>query len=167
MCAVLTITFVSVACAPKPELAKEIIFSSKSFYDPGPEALFVAVSGTLTGNGVGYPNNSTMIVCYDHSRECLTYTVAQIGNNQIGSLDVPVAYPVVTWSAREIVASGNGDAFQCSKLTITLVRKSETALWVQEPINQSRPECKNADTTVRKWTIEDSPSWKAIFKQTQ
>jgi len=38
----------------------------------------VYVAGTLTGEGVGYPNNSVAITCYKDGMECLTISVDQI-----------------------------------------------------------------------------------------
>jgi len=148
-----------------PQTPQDIIFAGKTFYDPGKKAAFVAVSGTLTGPGVAYENNSTLVVCYADMKECLTYSVEQIGPNQIGSLQLPISYPSLRWNEREIVAAGSADAFNCSKLTITIVRSSGTTVWVTEPINQSRPECLKANTTIKKWTLEDSPAWKVMFKK--
>jgi hypothetical protein len=80
----------------------------------------------------------------------------------VGRLDSPESYPVTKWDAHEIVATGSADSMNCRKVTISIVRKSETAVWVEEPINQSSAACKDAETRVLKWTIEDSPGWKAL-----
>jgi hypothetical protein len=50
----------------------------------------------------------------------------------------------------------------CKKTTITLDRKSKTALWVDVPINTASSLCKNADKQVRKYTIEDAPGLKRL-----
>lgn len=94
--------------------------------------------------------------------ECVTYGMRQIGPNQVGRVESPSIYPVITWAEDEVVASGDADAFHCRKLTIRIVRRSEIALWVEEPINQTSVACKDADTRLLKWTIEDSPGWKAL-----
>jgi hypothetical protein len=73
-----------------------------------------------------------------------------------------MAYPITTWNPYEVVATEDVTMFNCAKTTITLERKNEVALWVQEPVNQTRPFCKDADTKVHKWTIEDAPEWKRI-----
>jgi hypothetical protein len=41
--------------------------------------------------------------------------------------------------------------------------KTQTALWVQEPINTAKPHCQTADSNVRHWTIEESLGWKRIY----
>ena len=38
-------------------------------------------------------------------------------------------------------------------------------LTVEEPINQTKPTCKNTDTNIRKYSIEDSPAWQAMRKR--
>ena len=152
-------------CKELQKPPQQIIFPSKTFFDGEQIGGYVYVAGTLTGEGLAYPNNTTVIACYAKRRECLTYSVEQIGPNQIGHVDAPLDYPVIKWDAYEIVASGTGDAGPCSKVTISIVRKAETALWVTEPINQSRSQCKNANTKILKWTIEDSPGWAAIFRK--
>ena len=48
----------------------------------------------------------------------------------------------------------------CSRITITLDRKTQTVLWVETPINQTAIACKNADDTVRKATLETSLYWR-------
>ena len=144
---------------------QQIIFDSKAFFDSAQTAVAdgeVYVAGTLTGPGIGYPNNSTAITCYKDRKECFTYSVAQIGPNQIGRLDSPMRFPITKWDAHEVVARGTGDAVECSVVTITIDRKSETALWVTESINQTRVQCRDANTKLLKWTIEDPPAWKAI-----
>jgi hypothetical protein len=47
--------------------------------------------------------------------------------------------------------------------TIFLERKTQTALWVQEPTNTAKPQCQAADSNVRHWTIEESLGWKRIY----
>lgn len=142
---------------------QQIVFAPKAFFDGG-QSGYVYIAGTLTGAGIGYENNTTVIVCYADRKECLTYSVQQIGRNQVGRLDAPIIYPVIKWDDHEVVATETGDVAACNKVTISIERKSETALWVTEPINQSRAQCKNANTKILKWTIEDSPAWKAMSK---
>jgi len=96
--------------------------------------------------------------------ECLTYMVEQIGPNQVGRLDAPTIHPVTKWDAYEIVAVDDVDLMHCRRVTISIVRKSETAVWVEEPINQSRAECKDAETKILKGTIEDSRAGRLLHK---
>lgn len=143
-----------------PHQSPQIIFDRKKFFESGDEYVYMA--GTLTGDGLGYPNNSVAVWCYKDRMECQTYSIEEIGPNQIGRLDTPASYPVIKWSAFEIVASGPADAVDCRKLTINIERKSETSVWVEEPINQASAACKSADSRVLKWTIEDSRFWRDI-----
>jgi hypothetical protein len=72
-----------------PQTPQDIIFAGKTFYDPGKKAAFVAVSGTLTGPGIAYENNSTLVVCYADMKECLTYSVEQIGPTKSAAFSFP------------------------------------------------------------------------------
>ena len=49
----------------------DIIFSRKTFVD-NPEILggFVSISGTLTGDGLAYTNNTINVSCYRDRTEC-------------------------------------------------------------------------------------------------
>jgi len=160
----LLIASMVLGCTDK-DAKQNITFAPKAFYDSGKAFENVYMAGTLTGPGVAYENNSTVVACYKDRMECLTYSIEQIGPNQVGRLDAPVFYPVTKWNESEIVATDAGEAIGCRKDTITISRKSESALWVVEPINQTHPECKNATNSVLKWTIEDSPGWKALSKK--
>jgi hypothetical protein len=52
----------------------------------------VNISGTPTGNGVSYPNNTSNISCYSESRICRVSSVEQIGFDQIGRMGSPISY---------------------------------------------------------------------------
>ena len=163
----LAILLLAVGC--KKELEQQIVFAPKAFYDSSQTTGegYMYVAGTLTGDGVAHKNNTVAVTCYKDRMECLTYSVEQIGPNQVGRLDAPTSYPVTKWDAYEIVATAAGDAgVDCRKVTISIVRKSETVVWIEEPINQSRAACKDADTRLLKSTIEDPPGWKALHGNT-
>jgi hypothetical protein len=144
---------------------QDIIFAAKVFYDSAKTKGdgFVYIGGTLTGEGVANKNNTVMIACHNDRKECLFSSVDQIGPNQVGRLGAPDPYAITTWTPDEIVATGYY-ASDCRKITINLDRKSESVVWVEEPISQPRAACKNADTKTYKWTIEDPPFWKALRK---
>jgi hypothetical protein len=134
-----------------------IIFARKAFGDH--EQLgWIYVAGTLAGSGLGYPNNTCAITCYKDRGTCFINQVWQIGPNQVGRLETPMEYPITKWNSYEIVATEPDSPVQCVKTTITIVRKSETVLWVQEPVNQTEVTCKDSDTALYKWTIEE-PEW--------
>jgi hypothetical protein len=145
-----------------PDKQPGMIFGIKVFYDSAKTTgdRFVSIRGTITGDGIGYKYNTSSIFCDKGLMECLVYSIEQIGPNLLGSLDGPMSYPIIKWDAYEIIAtSGDND---CRKVTISLERKTETALWVEEPINQTRVACKNSENKIYKYTIEDPPFWKAL-----
>ena len=146
----------------------DITFDRKFYFDTaetmGDEGL-VSMSGTLAGDGLGYKNNTINISCYKDLMECLITQLEQIGPHQVGSLRSPDFYKITKWDAFEIVSVDDFGPTACVKVTVSVERKSKTALWVQEPMNQARAFCKNADTKIYKWTIEDSLFWQRIDKQ--
>jgi hypothetical protein len=133
-----------------------IIFAPKNYYD---SEQLVAISGTLTGPGMAYPNNTYSIGCYQDLKECWVTSVEAISGQQIGRMDAPYAYDIRSWTKSEVVA-GYDAPFGCFKTTVTISRTTKEALWVEEPINQAKPFCKDAENKVRKFSIEDSPGWK-------
>jgi hypothetical protein len=140
-----------------------IIFDTKSFNDTGPTDFgddVVSIAGTLTGDGVANKNNSVSVTCYQDRMECLIYSIAQIGPNQVGRLDMPNIFPITNWNSDKILAVESGDTVACRKGTINIQRKTKTAVWIEEPINQPHPTCKETHTKTYHWTIEDPPFWK-------
>ena len=124
----------------------DVIFDNKVFYDSGQTAVgdgVVSISGSLTGEGVGNKNNTVTVTCYQDRMECLAYSIAQIGPNQLGKLEVPGIFPITKWDNYEIVAVESGDTVACRKATVSIERKTETAVWVEDPINQTQPACKD------------------------
>jgi hypothetical protein len=111
--------------------------------------------GTLSADWIAFKNNTYSILCLRD--ECIVADVEQIGPKQINSIDGPLVYSVKQWTDDGQVVAED-DAF-CSRITITLDRKTETVLWVETPINQTTIACKNADNTMRKATLETSLYW--------
>jgi hypothetical protein len=149
-----------------PRASDDMIFSLKAFTD-NPQVFdgFVSISGTLTGENLSgtftgnniAKNNTVNVSCYKDRMECLAASINQIGSNQLGGL-VSSMFPIITWNEYEVVAtSGDSD---CVRITVSLERKSETALWVEEPISQER--CKNTENKVHKWTVENPPFWQSL-----
>ena len=148
------------------------MFDIKMFSDSGEREAdasnpypLVQVSGTLTGDGLAYPNNTQIIECAKNNGLCESYGIEQIGDRQLGRLSNLGSYEIKKWSASEIVAVVD-EAMACIRTTLTIDRKSKIALLVQEPANQTRIECKDSDNKIYKWTIEDSPAWKRMKKNT-
>ena len=136
-----------------------IVFAQKSYYET---PAVVTVSGTLTGEGLGYPNNTYSIACFQDRKECWMTSVEAIGGLQIGRMDSPYAYDIRKWSPYEVIAGDDG-TFGCFKTTITIDRQSQQVLWVEEPVNQTQVMCAKSENKIRKYTIENSPGWKKIF----
>jgi hypothetical protein len=63
----------------------DILFAPKNFVDSGDQ--WVGISGTLTGDGVAYKNNTMVVSCEKDRKECFFYSIEQIGHNHIGRLD--------------------------------------------------------------------------------
>jgi hypothetical protein len=59
----------------------DILFAKKNYIDLGAA---LNISGTLTGNGIGYRNNTVAISCFQDRQECFVPSIEQIGSGQIG-----------------------------------------------------------------------------------
>jgi len=137
----------------------DIIFDNKHFHDFG---YSIGISGTLTGDGLAYKNNTYSSFCVKDRQECLIASIEQIGERQVGRLDYAYSIPIIQWNADEVIATQEASDWSCWKTTITITRKTETVLWVEEPINRSRSQCQISDGTVKTYTIEDSLGWKKL-----
>jgi hypothetical protein len=149
---------------PKPTEDDQIVFAGKAFYDSKQSGmdLLVAISGTLTGKGLAYPNNTYAVSCDKEYKGCFVSVCPTDWAQPIGRMDFPLASPIVKWNDYEIVAQEELSPIGCSRVTLTIDRKSQALLWLEEPANQTKPNCKDADTNVRKYSIEDSPRWKRL-----
>ena len=135
--------------ANKPVRRNDLIFAAKNFYDTkeNGELGFLTISGTLTGPDIAYPNNTYAISCYGRHKACFVSSVDQIGAEQIGSMASAADYPIIKWTDFEVVAQEEVSPFGCLRVTITIDRKREQVLWLEEPVNQSEPNCKNSRVT--------------------
>lgn len=130
--------------------ADEIQFDGKHYTDTG-EA--VGISGTMKGDGVRYKNNTYAIWCMKQRRECLVSSIAQIGPNLMGRLDYPFIVPTARWTDSEIFATEDTSPWACFSTTIIILRKSETASWLEQSTNQGKGSCDTKKWTHR-WSIE-------------
>jgi hypothetical protein len=137
----------------------KVKFAPKNFFDNKES---VGISGTLTGADLGYKTNTFAITCIKELNHCIVASVQAIGDNHIGRLDYPYLVPIIKWTDYEIVAQEEMSAFTCIRVTFTITRKQEAALWVEEPVNQTTPMCAKSDGKYRKYTIEDPPYWKKM-----
>jgi hypothetical protein len=135
-----------------------IKFAPRMFAD-GPE--YIEVSGTLSGEGIWFPNNTYVINCDKAARECQA-TAVNADKNYISRVTGPERYPIVSWTETEVVAQEEPISSHCSKTTIRIARKRSTVLWVQQPINQTQTWCAKSETRVLKFTIEDPAYWRAM-----
>ena len=134
---------------------EQIRFGPKAFFfEPGDET--IEVSGTLTGEGVYYPNNTQVVTCWKGRKECTVISVVAAGGLYIDRVTGPGFYPIISWTDNEVAAQ---EEELCSRTTIRITRKSRTVLWVQEPINQTQTWCAKSETRVLKWTIENPAYW--------
>jgi hypothetical protein len=141
-----------------------IIFPDKIYADSGANASFVSIEGRWTGVGVAYKNNATQISCYKLQNECLSYSIEQIGPNQIGDLDPPLSMPIKKWDADVITASDEGldVGVFCARSTLNIDRRNGSAELVTEPINQATLNCAKADNRTYKWFLDDSIFWNSV-----
>jgi len=144
---------------PEPSGNNNIIFGEKFYYE-NPDEDAVYVTGTMSGSGIAYPDNTVGLTCYRDRNYCSYTSVYAIGANHIVRIDPPSEYDIVKWDGDEIIAE---DQFNCQKITITIARKARQVAWVGEPINQTEASCVNATAEMVKYTIENSPGWKRIF----
>ena len=61
----------------------DIIFAPKAFVDLGE---MVGISGTLTGDGISYKNNTKSITCFKALRKCFAAGIEQAGDRQLSRL---------------------------------------------------------------------------------
>jgi hypothetical protein len=100
---------------------------------------------------MAYKNNLHSIDC--SPEECIVAGIEQIGPQQAW-MDGPYLYAIKRWTDDgEVVAELRAP---CGRVTITLDRRTESVLWVEVPINPTEIYCKNADTSIRKATLETS-----------
>jgi hypothetical protein len=90
----------------------DILFAPKAFFDDG---VSVEISGTLTGDDLPYKNNTVVVACYRDRRECLTYSIEEIGPNQMGRLVSPIIFPITAWNAFEVTATQDASVVDCRK----------------------------------------------------
>jgi hypothetical protein len=129
----------------------EIRFDGKNYADV--MGLSVGISGTMKGDGVIYKNNTYAIWCIKDRKECLVSSIEQIGDNLMGRLQYPYSVPIIRWNDYEIVASNELTDWSCLKMTITIMRSSKTATWVEEGVHLGKEGCAK-DKWVHRWSIE-------------
>jgi hypothetical protein len=143
----IALAIVSLAAAPATAADKppEVIFAAKTFSDLGE---IVHVEGTLTGDGIGYKNNHTVLTCYHQRRECSAIQIDSEGM-QVFSVNLPLPYAIRTWTDDRIVADGE---LPCGGFETWIIdRTRQTAELIEHP-------CSDAQTY--HWTIEDPLFWK-------
>jgi hypothetical protein len=116
----------------------DIKFDGKNFLDNGE---VVGIAGTIKGEGVIYKNNTYAIRCMQSNRECTVTSIEQIGDNLMGRLEYPYDVPVIVWGKNEVIASNEVLPWTCVKTTITILRSSQTATWVDEGTNVGKQGC--------------------------
>ena len=139
--AIVSLAATSMAAADEPQ---EVIFAAKTFGDFGN---VVHVEGTLTGDGIGYKNNHTVLTCYQEKRECSAIQIDSKGL-QVFSVNLPLPYAIRVWTAERIMADGQ---LPCGGFESWIVdRTRQTAELIEHPCS---------DSHTYHWTIEDPPFW--------
>jgi hypothetical protein len=144
----------------------DILINDKVFFDMGDGTnAFVSVRGALTGDGVGYRNNSMVMSCFRAYQECYYSMLSQVGPGQIAGPDPVSILKVTEWNKHQITATSTDADVEagCGKLTVNIDRIAKEVEWVQEPINQSALFCKKSDGMTYKWFVDSPPSLKKLF----
>jgi hypothetical protein len=145
------LSILSLLSASTPAVAQEqpsVIFPAKTFFNSDQ---IVHIEGTLTGDGVGYVNNHTVLTCYQRLAECDAIQIDSQGM-EVFSTNIPMPYVVRVWSADRILADAHllcDDGFE----TWIIDRHKQTAELSERP-------CKDPKTY--HWTLEDSAYWKKL-----
>ena len=151
---------------PRQSAPQYIDFESKFFSGPPdvpaapnsdlPLTGFVTFGGTLAREGVPFKNNSITGRCNQGLHLC---TIAEMDQPIIGNTSLPNIiisdYDIVKWTPALVVA--NFDEL-CDTITLNIMRKSQEVEFVTIPADQDRPSCKDASSTIKKWTLEP-PLW--------
>lgn len=139
------IVLATAATAAAADASPEVIFPAKVFDD---FVNIVHVEGTLSGNGIGYSNNHTVLTCYHQKQECSAIQIDSKGL-QVFSVNLPLPYAVRAWTDESILADGDLPCGGHETWIIDRVKK--TAELIEQPCS---------DTRTYHWTIEDPPFWK-------
>lgn len=163
--ALILLWFSTIAPAAADDEPPFVIFPVMTFIDFGH---MVHVQGTLTGDGIGYKNNRSVLTCYQDRQECLAIHIDAEGR-QVFSIDLPVAFTVRLWTADRIVAdfaAPCGDkpksAFPDNPLLKEEWQTTVSDTWIIDRTRQTAElidhPCLGAKTY--HWRIEDPPFWK-------
>lgn len=118
----------------------------------------VYITGTLMGDGVGYPVNTWNVHCLRSDGNCTVSYVEEIGPGQLGSIN-EARWPIVSWTPTTIVIRDNvPSVIACVQSTITIHRQAKTVEYMSVPENADRIDCKQANkrygpAKVEYWTI--------------
>jgi hypothetical protein len=149
----------------KKSIMDDIIFDTKSVVlipHPNNNSILTA-SGTWTGEGIGYKNNTNRIICYQKDMICTIQSVEQIGEKQISSIAYPTQYSISKWDSDTIISSID-DKINCHKSTISILQKIKMIILTDEYFEYDNDQCKSADRKSYKWTLEDSLFWQKMKK---
>lgn len=147
--AAVLIVFTAAITSVPAAWSADIKFDGKNFLDNGE---LVGIAGTMKGEGVIYKNNTYAIRCLQSNKECTVTSIEQIGDNLMGRLEYPYDVPVIAWSKDEVIASNEVLPWTCVKTTITILRSSQTATWVEEGTNLGKG-CPK-ERWVHRWSID-------------
>jgi hypothetical protein len=151
---------------PRQPAPQYIDFESKFFSGPPdvptppnyavPPTGFVTFGGTLAGEGVPFKNNSITGRCSQDRHLC---TVAEMDQPIVGSTSLPNIdisdYDITKWTSVLVAATLEEP---CDTVTLNIMRNTQEVEFVTVPTDQEKPNCKDASSTIKKWTLEP-PLW--------
>ena len=126
-----------------------------------------STSKALSGEGVGYPSNTSALTCYQERHECELFSV-QASGLQIFSTGIPEMFAVRVWEPDRIIADFAGPCgnqpnaafakeWQASTSeTLIIDRKRETVELSVHPCSEAK---------LYHWTIENPSFWQNIKKK--
>lgn len=111
---------------PQKKWNEYVMFHRKVFTDTGE---VVIVSGGLTGEGLGYPNNIITLECFKSSNTCIAAQTEEFGSKQVGDIRLN-HYDVSVWSSSTIAVT---DVEMCATLNITINRQTKDVSFITTP----------------------------------
>ncbi len=115
----------------------------------------VRLIGTVTGDGLAYPNSTLTADCWRATMKCTVASVSQIAPTpQVGPVEVE-EWTVQSWTPTMLSIFQDEE---CDRATINMDRRAQHVSEIVVPTHQSDALCEKADSQTRKYTIENSLS---------
>jgi hypothetical protein len=144
------------------ERAQRIRFPVHLYYDdrdPRPNSGYVAVTGTLTGEDME-GDTFVKVTCTRPANECAVINLQLLNRHSAIYVD-DFSWTITRWDDEKIVAESTPVAEQCSKVTFTIYRTSEEAIYTRSPAPKANDKlCRNlfSKQKVFNWKVAAQPT---------